>query len=50
MTTATFWTIRLSNAYKRIKFRTFLHKLRLESQTDLIRYALQRGIIPPFEK
>lgn len=27
-----------------------MRKLGLETQTDLIRYALQRGIIPPFEK
>jgi DNA-binding NarL/FixJ family response regulator len=27
-----------------------MRKLGLESQTDLIRYALHRGIIPPFEK
>ena len=28
---ATFWLIRLSNAWKRVKFRTFLHKLNLEA-------------------
>lgn len=27
-----------------------MRKLGLETQTDLIRYALHRGIIPPFEK
>lgn len=27
-----------------------MRKLGLQSQTNLIRYALQRGIIPPFEK
>ena len=28
---ATFWLIRLSNAWKRVKFRTYLHKLNLEA-------------------
>ena len=28
---ATFWTIRMGNMWKRIKFRTFLHKLKIET-------------------